>query len=476
MYDIIIIGAGVIGALIGREASKYELNILMLEKDNDVGNGTSAANSAIVHSGYDPKPGTLKAKFNVASVPLYKDLCSDLDVEFKRIGSLVVAQGEEELPRLDELKARAELNGVEVKMLNKAEVHALEPNLHDHIVGGLFAPTAGIVNPFELTAHAIENAIENGMTLKLNEEVVAIKKLEDGFKVTTKNGDYFSKVVINAAGVFADDIINMVSKADFEITARKGSYFVLDKLTVPLVNTVLFPLPNIHSKGILVVPTTAGNTLIGPTSEQIMSKVDVGTDYASLEFIRKNANRLLKDIPFHKTIRTFSGLRATPSTGDFIIEHDKYVKGLINVAGIESPGLASAPAISLYVVNELVKDLLPLNAKANFNPRVRPLIRLQRLSTKEIQAKVKENKDFATLVCNCEKVTKAEIIDVLSRALPVNSVKAMKKRLRTGFGLCQGGFCTAKVIAIMSEYYGIPVDEIAYNEKESYVVKHGKKV
>ncbi|OQC11285.1 MAG: L-2-hydroxyglutarate oxidase LhgO [Tenericutes bacterium ADurb.Bin087] len=473
MHDIIIIGAGVIGALIGREASKYELDILMLEKDNDVGNGTTAANSAIVHSGYDPKPGTLKAKFNVAAVPLFKDLCADLDVEFKRIGSLVVAQAEAELPRLDELKARAEINGVEVKILNKAEVHALEPNLHDHIVGGLFAPTAGIVNPFELTAHAIENAIENGMTLKLNEEVVAIDKVKNGFKVTTKNGEYFSKVVINAAGVFADNIINMVSKADFKITPRKGSYFVLDKLPIPLVNTVLFPLPNIHSKGILVVPTTAGNTLIGPTSEEIMSKVDVGTDYVSLENIRQNANRLLKDIPFHKTIRTFSGLRATPSTGDFVIEHDKYVKGLINVAGIESPGLASAPAIALYVVNELVPDLLVLKAKANFNPKIRPLLRLQHLSTKAIQALVKKDKNFAQLVCNCEKITKAEIIDVLSRVVPVNSVKAMKKRLRAGFGLCQGGFCSAKVIAIMSEYYGVPVDEIAYDDKESYVVKHG---
>ncbi|MGI6734916.1 MAG: NAD(P)/FAD-dependent oxidoreductase [Bacilli bacterium] len=473
MHDIIIIGAGVIGALIGREASKYELDILMLEKDNDVGNGTTAANSAIVHSGYDPKPGTLKAKFNVLAVPMFKDLCADLDVEFKRIGSLVVAQSEAELPRLDELKARAAINGVDVKILNKAEVHALEPNLHDHIVGGLFAPTAGIVNPFELAAHAIENAVDNGMTLKLNERVTAIEKINDGFKVITPNGAYYGKVVINAAGVFADNIINMVSKADFTITPRKGSYFVLDKLPIPLVNTVLFPLPNIHSKGILVVPTTAGNTLIGPTSEQIMSKVDVGTDYASLENIRQNANRLIKNIPFNKTIRTFSGLRATPSTGDFVIEHDKYVRGLINVAGIESPGLASAPAIALHVVSELVSDLLPLKPRKDFNPKIRPLLRLKNLTTKEIQAKVKNDKNFATLVCNCEQITKADIIDLLSRSIPVNSVKAVKKRLRAGFGLCQGGFCTAKVIAIMAEYYGIPVDEIAYDDKESYVVKHG---
>ncbi|MDY0214090.1 MAG: NAD(P)/FAD-dependent oxidoreductase [Bacilli bacterium] len=476
MHDIIIIGAGVIGGLIARELGKYKLDVLILEKDNDVANGTTSANSAIVHSGYDPKPGSKKAYFNVKAVPMFKELCAELDVEFKRIGSLTVAQSVDELPQLIELQKRATENGVEVKILSKEEVHRLEPNLKDHIEGGLFAPTAGIVNPFELTANAIENAMDNGVKLALNSKVISISKVNDHFVIKTEKDTYETKIIINAAGVYADNIINLVSKADFTITPRKGSYFVIDKLPVPLVNSVVFPLPNVHSKGILAVPTTAGNFLIGPTSEQIMSKEDVGTDYESLQKIKDNANRLLNNIPFHKTIRTFSGLRATPSTGDFVIEHDPYVQGLINVAGIESPGLASAPAIALYVVHDLVNSLNKLEAKESFNPHIRPRIRANRLNAKDLKALVKENKDYATLVCNCEEITKAEIIDLLKRPIPVKSVKAIKKRLRAGFGLCQGGFCTPKVIEIMAEFYGVSVDEIAYDEKESYVVKQNEKL
>lgn len=476
MHDIIIIGAGVIGGLIARELGKYKLDVLILEKDNDVANGTTSANSAIVHSGYDPKPGSKKAYFNVKAVPMFKELCAELDVEFKRIGSLTVAQSVDELPQLIELQKRATENGVEVKILSKEEVHRLEPNLKDHIEGGLFAPTAGIVNPFELTANAIENAMDNGVKLALNSKVISISKVNDHFVIKTEKDSYEAKIIINAAGVYADNIINLVSKADFTITPRKGSYFVIDKLPVPLVNSVVFPLPNVHSKGILAVPTTAGNFLIGPTSEQIMSKEDVGTDYESLQKIKDNANRLLNNIPFHKTIRTFSGLRATPSTGDFVIEHDPYVQGLINVAGIESPGLASAPAIALYVVHDLVNSLNKLEAKESFNPHIRPRIRANRLNAKDLKALVKENKDYATLVCNCEEITKAEIIDLLKRPIPVKSVKAIKKRLRAGFGLCQGGFCTPKVIEIMAEFYGVSVDEIAYDEKESYVVKQNEKL
>ncbi|MFA5485807.1 MAG: NAD(P)/FAD-dependent oxidoreductase [Bacilli bacterium] len=476
MHDIIVIGAGVIGGLIARELAKYELDVLILEKDNDVANGTTAANSAIVHSGYDPKPGSKKAYFNVKSVPMFKKLCADLDVEFKRIGSLTVAQSVEELVLLADLKKRALANGVEVKILTKSEVMRLEPNLQEHIEGALFAPTAGIVNPFELTANAIENALDNGVSLELNAKVVAISKAEDHFIVKTVYKEYKTKLIINAAGVYADNIINLVSKADFKITPRKGSYFVIDKLASPLVNSVVFPVPTAHSKGILAVPTTAGNFLIGPTSDEMMSKEDVGTDYESLQRIKDSANRLLKNIPFHKTIRTFSGLRATPSTGDFVIEHDPYVKGLINVAGIESPGLASAPAIALYVTHDLVGSLIKLKPKKAFKPHIRPRIRANKLKGKALKELIKTNKDYATLVCNCEEITKAEIIDLLNRPIPVRSVKAIKKRLRAGFGLCQGGFCTPKVIEIMAEYYGVPVSEIAYDEKESYVVKEHEKI
>lgn len=471
-FDIIIIGAGVIGALISRELTKYDVSVLILDKENDVCNGTSSANSAIVHAGYDPKPGSLKAKLNVKAVPMFKDICRDLDVEFMRIGSLLVAREESEIPKLYALKERADINGVTVKVLTKEETLNLEPNLNTDIVGALFAPTAGIVNPFELTAHSIENAINNGAKLALNNEVKAIKKEGDKFIVTTSKDEYTSHIVINAAGVYADNIVNLVSKADFKITPRKGSYFVIDKLSTPLVNSVVFPLPTAHSKGILVVPTTAGNFLVGPTSEEIMSKYDVGTDYASLNHIRNEANKLVNNIPFHKTIRTFSGLRATPSTGDFVIEEDKYVKGLINVAGIESPGLASAPAICEYVVSELVSKHISLRRNLNFEPTIRPRIRPSKMDTSSVQKLALSNKDYTNIVCNCEQISKAEIIDLLSRPIPIRSIKAIKKRLRAGFGMCQGGFCTPRVMKIMADYYNVPLSEILYDQEESYVAKH----
>ncbi len=471
-YDVLIIGAGVIGGLIARELSKYALDILIIDKENDVCNGTSAANSAIVHAGYDPRPGSLKARFNVEAVPMYKTLCEDLDVEFKTIGSLIVAREESDFEKLYALEERAKVNGVKVKVLTKQETLKMEPNLNPHVAGALYAPTAGIVNPFELTAHAIENAINNGATLALNNKVIAITKENDVFTVTTSKATYQAKVIINAAGVYADNITNLISKATFSITPRKGSYFVIDKLAAPLVNSVVFPLPSAHSKGILVVPTTAGNFLIGPTSEEIMNKFDVGTDYASLNYIKEEALKLVPNIPFAKTIRTFSGLRATPSTGDFVIENDPLVAGLINVAGIESPGLASAPAIAKYVVSELVSKHLSLKENLNFNPRIRPLIRPKRMSEEEKATLASKDASYSQIICNCEQVTKGEILDLLSRPIPIKSIKAIKKRLRAGFGMCQGGFCTPRVMQILADYYQIPLSEVLYDEEESYLTRH----
>ncbi len=471
-YDVLIIGAGVIGGLIARELTKYFLSVLIIDKENDVCNGTSAANSAIVHAGYDPRPGSLKAKFNTLAVPMFDELCADLDVEFKRIGSLLIAREESDLAKLYVLEERAKENGVIVRVLNKAETLKKEPNLDPAIAGSLYAPSAGIVNPFELTAHAIENAINNGAALALNNEVKAIQKEDNLFIVTTSKDTYEAKVVINAAGVYADNITNLVSKATFTITPRKGSYFVIDKLASPLVNSVVFPLPSLHSKGILVVPTTAGNFLVGPTSEEIMSKFDVGTDYASLNYIKGEALKLVPNIPFNKTIRTFSGLRATPSTGDFVIENDPFVRGLINVAGIESPGLASAPAIAKYVVSELVSVRLTLKPNDNFNPKIRPILRPKRMNEEEKALLASKDANFSKIICNCEQVTKGEILDLLSRPVPIQSIKAIKKRLRAGFGMCQGGFCTPRVMKIMADYYNIPLSDILYDEEESFITKH----
>ncbi|HZJ89466.1 MAG TPA: NAD(P)/FAD-dependent oxidoreductase [Bacilli bacterium] len=469
MYDITIIGAGVIGALISYELAKYDVRVLILDRENDVCNATSAANSAIIHAGYDPVPGSLKAQLNVESVPLFKELCENLDVEFKRIGSLLVARSEEDHAALLELEERAKINGVTVKILDKESTLALEPNLTDTTHSALFAPTAGIINPFELTSHAVENAIMHGTRLELNNEVKQIKKVDDYFVITTNVAEYKSKIVINAAGIYADEITNMVSKAEYKITPRKGSYFVIDKLSKPLVNHVIFPLPSARSKGILIVPTTSGNYLVGPTSEQIMSREDIGTDEETLNYIKGHANSLVPSIPFHKTIRTFSGLRATSTTGDFVISHDPHVKGLINVGGIESPGLASAPGIALYVLN-LVRDLKTLKPRENYNPRIKKRVRTVNLTQAELKALAKQDPNYGEIVCNCEHITKAEILDLLSRPIPIKSIKAIKKRLRTGFGMCQGGFCVPKVMKIVADYYNVPLRDVLYDEIESNII------
>lgn len=475
MYDVVIIGAGVIGALIARELSRFELKFLILDKENDVGNGTTMANSAIIHSGYDPVPGSKKAYFNRVSVPLFPSLCEELDVEYDRIGSLTVALYDEQLPLIDELLERAKENNIELYKLGKEEVLQMEPNLNPSLKCALFAPTAGIVNPFQLTAHAIENALNNGGELKLNEKVVAITKKNNHFVVKTENNEFKTKVVINAAGIFTDEIANMVEKADFKITPRKGSYFVLDKITPPLVKHVIFPLPNKGSKGILVTPTTAGNILVGPTSEYSSDKTDIGTDLATLMKIKKSALMLVPNIPFDKTIRTFSGLRATATRDDFIIEESNKVKGFINVAGIASPGLASAPGIADYVVKELVGKHLTLKEKVNFNPRIKKYIKPKQLNKDDFAALVEKDPRFAHIICNCEQVSEGEIIELLSRPVPVNSVKAIKKRLRAGFGRCQGGFCQIRVMKIIADYYNIPLSQVVFDEADSYIVEEDGK-
>lgn len=475
MYDVIIIGAGVSGALISRTLSQYDVKFLILDKENDVGNGTTMANSAIIHSGYDPIPGTNKAYFNTHSVPLYKKICEDLDVEYDQIGSLTVAIYDEQVPLLKELAERGKQNNVEVKLLTKEETLKLEPNLNPDLKGSLYAPSTAIINPFQLTAHAIENALDNGGELKLNEEVTSIKKVDDYFVVTTKKNAYKAKVVVNAAGIHADEIARMVEEIAFSITPRKGSYFVLDKLNPMLVNHVIFPLPANGSKGILVTPTTAGNTLVGPTSEQTNDKSDLGTDQKTLNKIKASALTLVPNIPFNKTIRTFSGLRASPSTGDFIIEASKKVPGFINVAGIESPGLASAPMISLYVVNELISKFIPLNKKENYNPKIKKYTKPKELNDADFAALTKKDPRFANLICDCEKVSEGEIIELLERKVPVNSVKAVKKRLRAGFGRCQGSFCQIRVMKVLADYYNVPLSQIPFDEEGSFIVKEDGK-
>ena len=467
MHDIVIIGAGVVGATIARELSKYKVDVLVLDKENDVGNVTSMANSAIVHSGYDPKPGSKKAFHNVRGNKLYDEITSDLDVEFKRIGSLTCAINEEELEVIKNYVPRSKENGVEVKLLNKEETKELEPFISDNVIASLYAPTAGIINPFELTVATMENAMDNGVKLSLNTEVIDVVKSENGYVVKTNVGDFEAKVVINSAGLYSDKIAKMLNIDHFEIKPRKGEYFVLDHFKQPFVTHVIFPTPTAKGKGILVTPTTHGNYLVGPSSEWCEKKDDLSTDKLTLDAVRSSSSTLVSNIPFQYMIRQFSGLRATGSTGDFVIENHN---GFIVLGGIESPGLASAPSIALEVV-DLVKENLELVSNENFNPKRRKVNRLANMSEEERNELIKKDPRYGRIVCRCESISEGEVVDAIHRNAGATTVKGVKKRCRPGFGKCQGGFCEPLIVEILSRELNIDPLDIRYDKKNAYILQ-----
>lgn len=475
MKDILIIGAGVSGCLIARDLARYQLDVEVIEKENDVGNASSMANSAIVHSGYDPLPGTLKAKLNVEGNAMYDELCNDLDVHFGRIGSLTVVTEDEQWLVIKELFERAKKNNVLVKLLSADEVKKMEKNITPDVKGALLAPSCGIVDPFNLCVHAMENAIDHGVKLFLNEKVMRISKIAGGYEVETNKAVHQGKVIINATGVEADLVSELLGPNHFSIKPRKGEYFVLDHFGFGFVNHVIFPLPTEKGKGILLTPTTSGNYLVGPSSEYVGSRDDISTDRMTLEYVKTMAANLIPNIPFNQVIRTFSGLRASSSTGDFIIEELEGFPGFINVAGIESPGLASAPAIAKYVRETLVSKHFSLLEKVNYSPKVKPYVRPKVMDPVAREALVKDHPSFAQVVCNCEKVSLGEIEDVLSRSCPPHSVKGVKKRTRAGFGKCQGGFCQPYVIKALAKHYGTSLTEVNYDEEDSPILRYDSK-
>lgn len=473
MFDVVVIGAGCVGSLIARKLSSYQLNVAVLEKESDVGNIVTMANSAIVHSGYDPVPGSLKAKLNVLGNAMFDKISEELDVEFERRGSLTVALYDEQLPLLDELAKRSKENGVPVKILTSKEVLEMEPNINKDVKAALFAPTAGLVNPFTLSVHAMENACDNGAKLFLNEKVVDIKKEGDTFKVICASKNvYETKVIINAAGIYSEEIHKMIEPIDYTLTPRKGEYFILDHYSDSLVKHTIFPLPTSKGKGILVSPTTGGTYLVGPSAEVTFSKDDVSTDKATLDDVRRQASEMVPSIPFNQVIRTFSGTRPTPSTHDFIIGFAKKDDHFITCSGIESPGLASSPAIAEYVVNEFVSKVLSLEKKDNFNPYVRKRVNLAKMSPEERNKLIKEHPEYGEIICNCEKVTLGEILDEFKSSVPPMTIKAVRKRTRAGFGKCQGGFCQPLVTKLIAEHFKIPLNKVLYQFEDSYVVRY----
>ncbi len=478
--DLIIIGAGVIGSAIARELSRFDLDIILVEKEADVACGTSKANSGVIHAGYNASFETTKGQLNVRANPEFDRLCKNLRVPFQRIGSLVVGFNTNDLRELKKKKENGERLGVKgLKIITGEELFTCEPELNQRAKYALYAPTAGIISPYELTIAYADNAALNGVRVLLETEVkgllIADKKIQG---VKTDKGNIRGKIVINAAGLFADKIARMGGES-FTIMPRKGEYHLYDKKFGKLVNHILFPMPTETSKGILVTPTVHDNLLVGPNSYWIKDKEELSTTREGLEEIVKGAQKLIPVLPQEGVITSFSGLRATTEGGDFIIDFSREVKGLINVAGIQSPGLSSVPAITEMVI-ELVKEYvaeenieIEMKKKANFKETLPEYPRFQEYEDKgELWKKVVvNNKEYGEIICRCEHVTRGEIIAAIHRPVPARTLDAIKRRTRAGMGRCQGGFCGPRLVKILSRELGISPLKVTKRGNKSNIFK-----
>lgn len=470
MYDVVIIGAGVIGTSIFRELTKYNVKVAMVEKENDVSMGTSKANSAIIHAGYDPKAGTLMAKLNVKGNEMFGDICDELDVPFKRNGSLVLAFDDEELESVKKLYENGNKIGVKgLRILNKEEVKELEENVSDNVLGALYAPTGGIVGVMEYTIALAENGVLNGGKIFLNSEVVKIEK-DDTFKITTsKNEVIEGKYIVNAAGIYADAIHNLICKESFKIIPRRGEYFVMDKSQGKLFSHTIFQCPSTLGKGILVTPTVHGNLIVGPNAEDIDDKDSVKTTSEGLDYVIETTKKTTENINFRESIRNFAGLRAIPDTGDFVIGEDKEVKGFVDVAGMKSPGLSAAPAIAIEVVEILQNIGLSNEKNKNFNGNRKRII-FNELSREEQKELIKKNPSYGKIVCRCENITEGEIVDAIKSSFGSITVDGVKRRCRPGMGRCQGGFCGPRVVEIIARELNKDYTEVNQEKEGSYIL------
>lgn len=468
MRDIIVIGAGVVGCSIARELSKYNLDVLVVEKNSDVSEGISKGNSGIVHAGYNEKIGTLKAKLNIEGNKIFDDLSRDLQFPFKRNGAFILAFSDEEMKTLESLKENGEKLGVEgLEILTREEALNIEPNLNKEIVGVLNVKTSGIVSPYEMTIALAENAAENGVEFKLNSKVTNIEKTSEGYKLTLNNKELVSgKIIINASGLEGAFLNNLVSMSKREINPVKGEYCLFDKVAGAMINKTLFQVPNKLSKGVLVTPTAEGNLLVGPNAVEGKT---LETSREGIDEILDKSKKSVEELPLARILNTFSGIRPKTNHGDFIIEEVEDAKNFINVIGIDSPGLTAAPAIGVYVVN-MIKDKLDLIEKKNFKKTREKIARFAELSLEEKNRLIKEKPAYGHMVCKCEFVTEGEIVEAIHRPIPALTVDAIKRRTRASMGGCQGVGCTLPISKILSRELGIDISDINKNSEGSPVI------
>lgn len=459
-YDVAVVGAGVIGSLIARELSRYNLKIALVEKCNDMAMGTSKANSAIVHAGFDAKPGSLKAKLNVEGTALMPELCKTLGVPFKPVGSLVVAFSDEEVETLGTLLERGNGNGVPgLEIYDREKLKEAEPYISDEAKAALWAPSAGIVCPYELTIAAAENAVINGTEFIRNFEVKKIDFNNGKFTLFDGKNEIKTKYIINAAGVYCDEIAALIGDTSIHTTPRKGEYMLCDKSVGHLANHTIFQCPSKMGKGILVTPTVDGNLLLGPSAIDIDDKNDVSTCADTLGDVLTIAKKSVPCLTTREVITSFAGLRAHCDRDDFIIEPSEMNAQFINVAGIESPGLSSAPAIAIMVKN-IVLDSLHAEEKSDFNPVRKEPVRFRHMSNDERKALIEKNPAYGRIICRCETITEGEILDAINAPAGARDVDGVKRRTRAGMGRCQGGFCGSKVVELLARELGVEINEI----------------
>lgn len=475
MTDVIIIGSGIVGSSVARELKKYDLDILVLERASDVCEGATKANSAIVHSGLDAKPGTLKAHYNVLGNELYNQVEEELGIKFIRNGSLNVCLEEEGRPGLEALYDQGIANGVKgLRIIERDELLEMEPNLKDEVVAALYAPTAGIIDTFEVNIAYAENAVTNGVKFKFDTEVIDIVKREgQPYLLKTNNGDYEAKAVINCAGIHSDDFNNMVSDHKLKIYSRRGEYYLLDKYEKDLVRHTIFQQPTKEGKGVLVAPTVSDNIIVGPNANEV-DKDDITTSREGLLEVAGKSLKAVKRVPIGSTITAFAGLRATGETGDYELGEVKDAPFFFNCAYIESPGLTSAPAIAIDIA-KLVGTRLKAKENPDYNPiRKRPVI-LMELTDEEKHELIKREPAYGRMVCRCENISEGEIVDAIHRPLGATSLDGIKRRTRAGSGRCQAGFCQPRQMELLMRENGVSVFDLTKRGGKSYLVSEKTK-
>ena len=470
MYDVIIIGCGAVGAATAYQLSRYQLNVAVLEAGNDVADGTTKANSAIIHAGYDPEPGTLMAKLNVEGSRMAAEICRKLQVPYAQVGSLVLAFDDEDMHTVQTIYLRGKANGVpDLEILDGEQARAMEPNLSKEVKGALYAPTAGIISPWEFALAMAEVAVKNGAELFLESPVTAIRAVDGGYEVCSGDRTWKSRYVVNAAGIFADQVHGLLEEPDFRIKPSRGEYYLLDKSQGRQVSRVIFQCPNQNGKGVLVSPTIHGNLIVGPNAEPVMDRYDLGTTRSGLDFVRERALKSVPGLNLRENIRNFAGLRANSTQSDFIIRESPTSPGFFDLAGIKSPGLSSAPAIGRYLTELLGEAGCVLREKDNFDDS-RTHVLFKDVPEEEKSAWILREPSYGRVICRCETITEGDILAALHTPIPPRTINAVKRRCNAGMGRCQGGFCSPRVHEILARELHVRPEEILMDQPGTYLI------